>query len=107
MKLNLDYLGSNDKFEVNNLLVEQIWKMLSLRRVYTKKRGEYPDFSGGLILRNGSSVENVCLHIHRSLIKDFKAAVVWGRSAKHQPQKVGLSHILEDEDVVQILKKTN
>jgi ribosome-interacting GTPase 1 len=30
---------------------------------------------------------------------------VWGTSVKHQPQKVGRDHILNDEDVVQIIKK--
>lgn len=43
--------------------------------------------------------------IHRDLWKQFKYALVWGRSAKHCPQKVGLAHELQDEDVIQILKK--
>lgn len=33
------------------------------------------------------------------------SALVWGASVKHNPQKVGKDHILEDEDVVQIVKK--
>ena len=33
------------------------------------------------------------------LIVEFSSAVVWGASAKHaRGQKVGLDHILEDED---------
>lgn len=35
----------------------------------------------------------------------FYSALVWGSSVKHQPQKVGIEHILNDEDVVQIVKK--
>jgi ribosome-interacting GTPase 1 len=31
--------------------------------------------------------------------------LVWGSSAKHNPQKVGKEHVLADEDVVQIIKK--
>lgn len=30
---------------------------------------------------------------------------MWGTSAKHYPQRCGESHVLHDEDVVQIVKK--
>jgi uncharacterized protein len=36
-------------------------------------------------------------------LKTFKYALVWG-SGKHMPQRCGLAHVLEDEDVVQIVK---
>lgn len=91
--LNLDYL------------VEQIWEHLSLIRVYTKKKGEFPDFEGGLVLRAHSTVKEVCRSIHRSLVDEFGYAVVWGTSTKHSCQRVGLSHVLDDEDVIQIMKK--
>ncbi|KAL2916629.1 Ribosome-interacting GTPase 2 [Polyrhizophydium stewartii] len=91
--LNLDYL------------VHQIWHHLDLIRVYTKKRGEFPDFEGGLILKRNSTVEQVCKAIHRSLISEFKFALVWGISTKHNPQRAGLTHIVEDEDVIQVVKK--
>jgi hypothetical protein len=32
-------------------------------------------------------------------VEQFKSAVVYGKSVKHQPQRVGLAHELEDEDV--------
>jgi ribosome-interacting GTPase 1 len=40
-------------------LIERIWSELRLVRIYTKKRGEWPDFETGVILRNGASVEHV------------------------------------------------
>ena len=64
-----------------------------------------PDFSDGLILKRNVTVEEVCSGIHRSLVDEFKFALVWGSSAKHSPQRVGLSHVIQDEDVVQIVKK--
>ena len=38
------------------------------------------------------------------ILKEFKHALVWGTSAKHNPQIVGRDHILDDEDVVQVVK---
>ena len=35
----------------------------------------------------------------------LRSAWVWGTSVKHNPQKVGLDHRLNDEDVVQIVKR--
>lgn len=93
MKLNLDYL------------LEVLWEYLALIRVYTKKPGQPPDFSDGLILRRGVTVEHVCHAIHRSLVQAFKYALVWGTSTKYSPQRVGLSHIMHDEDVIQVVKK--
>ncbi len=91
-------------------LVEKIWEYLSLTRIYTKRRGEAPDFAEPVVLtagRHGITVEAACNQIHRSLAQDFKYAIVWGASTKHSPQHVGLAHVLADEDVVQIMKKTN
>lgn len=32
-------------------------------------------------------------------MEQFKSAIVYGKSVKHQPQRVGLAHELDDEDV--------
>ncbi|GBG29857.1 Developmentally-regulated GTP-binding protein 1 [Hondaea fermentalgiana] len=98
LKLGYDYL------------LERIWDYLGLVRVYTKKRGSPPDFEEPVVLtsfRHGTSVESACRQVHRSLIDDFHFALVWGISTKHNPQRVGLAHELTDEDVLQIVKKTN
>lgn len=86
-------------------LIEMIWEYLELVRIYTKKRGAPPDFTEPVVLtlgRYGCSVESVCLQLHKSLVDDFNFALVWGASVRHQPQRVGLSHLLNDEDVVQM-----
>ncbi|XP_036152168.1 developmentally-regulated GTP-binding protein 2 isoform X4 [Myotis myotis] len=93
MKLNLDYL------------LEMLWEYLALTCIYTKKRGQRPDFTDAIILRRGASVEHVCHRIHRSLASQFKYALVWGTSTKYSPQRVGLTHTMEHEDVIQIVKK--
>lgn len=47
MRLNLEFM------------LDTIWKYLNLIRVYTKKRGEKPDFETGLIIRSCTTVEHV------------------------------------------------
>ncbi|KAN0087095.1 P-loop containing nucleoside triphosphate hydrolase protein [Elaphomyces granulatus] len=86
-------------------VVDQIWQDLRLIRIYTKRRGEDPDFSEALIVRSNSTVEDVCDQIHRSLKEKFKYALVWGASARHIPQRVGLGHAVADEDVISIVTK--
>lgn len=93
MSLNLDHL------------IFRIWEYLSLLRVYTKKRGEPPDFGDPLILRRGCTVEHVCHAVHRTIVDQFKYALVWGTSTKYSPQRVGLQHTMNDEDVIQVIKK--
>eukprot|EP00730_Choanoeca_flexa_P015146 TRINITY_DN6881_c0_g1_i3.p1 TRINITY_DN6881_c0_g1~~TRINITY_DN6881_c0_g1_i3.p1 ORF type:complete len:366 (+),score=60.66 TRINITY_DN6881_c0_g1_i3:113-1210(+) len=93
LKLNFEYL------------LDQIWEYLSLLRIYTKKKGNAPDFSEALILRGNSTVRDACNALHRTLADHFRSALVWGVSTKHDPQRVGLTHPLADEDVLQITKK--
>lgn len=93
MQLNLDYL------------LERLWEELRLIRVYTKKPGAPPDFSDAIILRWGVTVEHVCHAIHRTLASQFKYALVWGTSTKYSPQRVGVNHVMNDEDVIQVIKK--
>ncbi|KAJ8457236.1 hypothetical protein ONZ51_g11654 [Trametes cubensis] len=88
-------------------LIEKMWETLNLVRVYTKPRGLAPDYSSPVVLRRGKcTVEDFCNAIHKEIAKQMKYAIVWGASAKHaRGQKVGLDHVLEDEDVVHIAKK--
>ncbi|KAK9458517.1 P-loop containing nucleoside triphosphate hydrolase protein [Lipomyces oligophaga] len=98
-------ISSEHGWNVDELL-DMMWKKLSLVRVYTKPKGSAPDYEQPIVLRQGHcTVEHFCNAIHKSLIEQFRSALVYGSSVKHQPQHVGLSHVLKDEDVVTILKK--
>ena len=46
-----------------------------------------------------------CYQIHKTIVEQFKVAVVWGKSVKHNPQRVGLTHELADEDILTIVKR--
>lgn len=86
-------------------VIDRAWEELDLLRIYTKKKGVAPDLSEAIIVRNGSTVEDVCDRIHRTLKEKFRYALVWGASAVHVPQRVGLTHQVKDEDVVSIVTK--
>uniref|UniRef100_A0A915Q2Q7 OBG-type G domain-containing protein n=1 Tax=Setaria digitata TaxID=48799 RepID=A0A915Q2Q7_9BILA len=74
---------------------------------YTKPKGQLPDYNAPIVLpAETRTVDDLCSKIHKTLQKDFKFAYVWGSSAKHNPQRVGKEHVLNDEDVVQIVKRT-
>ncbi|KAJ5075989.1 developmentally-regulated gtp-binding protein [Anaeramoeba ignava] len=99
------FISAHFEWNLDELLL-RIWEYLDFIRVYTKPRGQIPDFSAPIIMPSKSrSIESLCNRIHRNLIHDFKFAYVWGSSVKHNPQKVGKDHLLDDEDVVQIVKK--
>lgn len=87
-------------------LLEMMWEKLNLVRVYTKPKATLPDFNEPVVLRSDRcTVEDFCNAIHKSLVEEFKNALVYGSSVKHQPQVVGLGHVLEDEDVITIHKR--
>jgi len=93
-------------------LKERLWDYLNIKRVYTKKKGGAVDLSEPVILRERGgrrpTIRTVCEHIHRDMVAKFKFAKIWGQSSKFnpQPQRVGLGHIICDEDVVEIIART-
>ncbi|XP_052072536.1 GTP-binding protein 128up-like [Mytilus californianus] len=98
-------ISAHHKWNFDDLL-EKMWEYLQLVRIYTKPKGQLPDYTAPVVLKGGrNSVEDFCNKLHRSIMKEFKCALVWGTSVKHQPQKVGRDHVLCDEDVVQVIKK--
>lgn len=87
-------------------LLEKVWEYSGCIRIYTKPKSQVPDYAAPVVLRGHErTIEAFCNRIHKTMIKQFKYAWVWGRSVKHQPQRVGKDHVLEDEDVTQIVKK--
>lgn len=92
-------------------LLERLWAEMEVVRLYTKKKGEFPDFKDPLVLtpQRGNkmmNVENAVMLLHKSLLDEFKHALIWGKSVKQSPAICGLKHELCDEDVMQIVKMT-
>lgn len=86
-------------------LKQEIWRQLDLLRIYTKRRGVAPNFGDPMVVRANSTVQDACDAVHRDMKNQFKYALVWGLSSKHSPQKCGLTHLIHDEDVIQIVTK--
>jgi small GTP-binding protein len=102
---NVVPISAQHKWNLDELL-EKIWEKLDLVRIYTKPRGVIPDFNDPVVLsRKTRTIADFCNHIHKGILPQLKYAIVWGSSVKFNPQKVGKDHVLEDEDVVQIVKK--
>ncbi len=93
-------ISAKNKINLDRL-VEEIYRKLELIRIYLRppvgKADDEP-----MILKRGAKVEDVCRKLHRNLLENFRYAKVWGRSVKFNGQRVGLDHILEDEDILTI-----
>jgi uncharacterized protein len=103
LKKEVDYelLPISADNEINlDLLKEQIFQQLDLIRLYMRPKGEKPDFDEPLIVRNGSSIEDIADKIHGALKNDLRFTRIWGRSVKYGGQKVGLDHRPMDEDII-------
>jgi len=85
-------------------LREKIFNKLNMIRVYMKPRGKKPDFNDPLIVKYGSKIEDVCDILHKEFKNKFKYAQVWGKSARFPGQRKGLNHVLEDGDVLTIIR---
>jgi len=90
--LNLDRLG------------ELLFHRLGIIRVYTKKPNAEPSRTP-VVLPRGSTVRDLAEHIHSDMVEYFLYARVWGPSAKYPGERVGLDHVLEDGDIVEIHSK--
>ena len=111
-------------------LLEKMWEYLDLVRVYTKPRGVQPDFDDPVVLRKSHcSVEDFCNTIVSlvcsvpsnsnsiKILSRISSTLLYGENQydiilvclcydeTNALERVGLTHILEDEDVISIVKK--
>ena len=87
-----------------NALKDAIFDKLDFIRIYMRPKGGETDFKEPLIARRNSTVLDICNKLHRDLKKDFRYGLVWGKSVKFGGQRVSINHVLQDEDVLTIIK---
>ena len=81
---------------------KKVWEKLGLLRIYLKAIGKNPDKEEPLIMKRGSTIEDVAKKINRNWEGNLKYARIWGKSAKFGGQALGSDHKLEDEDIVEL-----
>ncbi len=105
-KLPYKFLPISAEANVNlGALREEIYGRLDFVRIYMKRRSGNIDYDEPMIVKNGSTVLEVCNKVHREMKDDFRYALVWGRSVKFGGQRVGIGHRLMDEDVLTIVTR--
>jgi ribosome-interacting GTPase 1 len=87
--MNLDELG------------KEIYQILNILRVYTKTPGKEPDLTEPVILKKGSTVEDVALSVHKDFVAKLRYAKVWG-SGKFDGQMVKRDYLVNEGDVIEL-----
>ena len=105
-KIKSEVIEVSANADINvELLKEKIYEKLKFIRIYMRPKGGETDFKEPLIAREGDTVEDICNKLHRRMRREFRYGLVWGKSVKFEGQRVGLSHTLQDEDVLTIIKR--
>ncbi|CAI8407947.1 MAG: GTPase Obg [Marine Group II euryarchaeote MED-G33] len=82
-----------------------LYDNLGFMSIYLKPQGQEADLVEPLIVKDTSTVEDVCNTLHRDFVRKFRFARVKGPSAKFDWQRVGLAHQLKDGDLLTIIIK--
>jgi len=85
-------------------LKKAIYDSLRLIKVFLKPRNGSPDFEEPLIVTAGSTISDVCQKIHKKFAGQARYALVSGNSVRFSSQRVGMDHIVQDRDIVTIIK---
>lgn len=87
-------------------LRHRIFLELELIRVFLKPPQQEADMEDPIILHRGYTIGDLCKKLHKSFVKNYRYALVWGDSAKHPGQKFHkMQHVLMDNDIVSIYLK--
>jgi len=79
-----------------------VWRLTGLIRVRLRKDGTVDDEP--LALRPGATVTDVADWVHHDLGESLTGARVWGVSARFEGQRVGRDHVVQDGDIVEVLR---
>ena len=82
-------------------LRREVYQLLDIVRVYTKVPGKDPDLTEPVILKKGTTVEDVALSIHKDFAAKLRYAKIWG-SGKFDGQMVKRDYRVSEGDVIEL-----
>ncbi|MCX8009551.1 MAG: TGS domain-containing protein [Ignavibacteria bacterium] len=82
-------------------LLELLIKKMRIIRVYTKPPGKEADLTQPFILKEGSTISDFTLKVHKDFHEKLKTARVWGKGV-FPGQHVSRDHVLNDGDIVEL-----
>jgi uncharacterized protein len=80
---------------------EAVWRLTGLVRVFTRKPGS--EARDPMALDPGARVADVAAELHNDLRTVCRGARIWGPSAKFDGQLVGRDHVVEEDDVIEVI----
>ncbi|MHC4291687.1 MAG: GTPase [Planctomycetota bacterium] len=83
-------------------LIQRIFEMLDVIRIYAKKPHQPADMTDPFTLKRGSDVHDLAYHIHRELADKLKTARAWNSPNIHDGQNVPREHILSDKEIIEL-----
>ena len=96
------YVSAHENYNMEELK-NLIFDSLKFIRVYLKEVNNQADMEVPMIMREGDTLKDLCLKLHKDFVDKFTFARIWGPSAKFEGQKLmKLSHSLKDGDIVEI-----
>ncbi|AKB49682.1 GTP-binding protein RBG1/RBG2 [Methanosarcina barkeri str. Wiesmoor] len=99
---NAIFISAHEGINIETLK-DSIYDRLGFIRVYLKPQGQSADMEEPLIVMSGTNIGQICDRLHRDFRRKFRYAQVWGDSAKHPGQRVGIDHRMQDEDILTII----
>jgi uncharacterized protein len=82
-------------------LRRRAFDLLEVIRVYTKAPGKKLELTAPYILRRGSRLLDLAVHVHHDFLSQLKYARVWGHG-RFEGQMVNRDYLLADKDVVEL-----
>ncbi|MFW9779880.1 MAG: GTPase [Candidatus Heimdallarchaeota archaeon] len=83
-------------------LKEYVFNVLDVMRIYTKPPRREANLEQPFICPIGTTVSELAERIHKDFIPQFRHAKIWGSSVEFPGKQVGLEHVMEDGDIIEI-----